>query len=144
MSTQPDPVLLAKLAELVNEWQAHRYPAGRYYLPGLTEEELDGAALPEGFVLTPELRAWWTWHNGRDDGIENEAYEEGLSTGGFNQLSLAEAVQTYRWWMDYTQEYLGSDPDVGWVPTWIPFAHAGPTKLVIDLAQPAGITTPSG
>jgi hypothetical protein len=52
------------LDQVETQLRASGHPVVHRLQPGLTDEEMNALTVPEGLLLGPELRAWFSWHNG--------------------------------------------------------------------------------
>lgn len=142
--TDPATHLTYRLHALQHAWDALGLRTDWYYHPGLTDSELGQQALDAPFEVTPEMRAWWSWHNGRDHQTDDPpGYEDGFGSNGWVQLSLAGAITDYLDLRDYALSYPQSEEeraqlDMTWRAGWVPIAQAGANRLVVDLNEPRG------
>lgn len=111
--------LLARLNTLLHQ----RRPAYHATLgPPATEAEL--AALETEFNLTlpPELRTWWSWHNGQS-GFESLHDYRSLQ-------SVSSAAETMRVNLDLVDDFVSN----WWRPAWVPLLEtASGDHLCLDL-----------
>jgi cell wall assembly regulator SMI1 len=58
------PLNATLLSDLEAAWRRLHPPLLNSLQDGLSHEEMEERMRPTGLVLPPELRAWWSWHNG--------------------------------------------------------------------------------
>jgi hypothetical protein len=155
----PDNVYLALVAEaaawqhlpmlrdedldrLEAAWRAQGAPIADYLAPGLTETEID-SLIPADLTLPAAARRWWGWHDGTTKGMWS-GDESAIGVGGWNLMSLAEAL---KWRATLMAE---NDPpefpdDPGdwegqWAPWWLPIVYYDGATIFLD----ANAATPDG
>lgn len=156
----PDAQLRRDCTELLEKVEEHLrsvdHPVLRRLRPGLSDEQMDELTAPHGLVLGPELRAWWSWHDGVDVARDEPLTQSTCLLRGKTALSLTAAIEDRN---EMRNAVLDSpnddyDPDDEWPPSWVKLiapqnylaavnAPSGPTRFVdmLEALAPGGPTT---
>src|SRR4051812_24923109 len=124
------------LDRLTATWRAHGVPVEEALAPGrqVTSFTSDDACLHVD--LPAELRTWWAWHDGAEEGWQGSWP---LVPG----LTLMSAATSRDWWQrsielaksgaaDAPEGTPLADPEYWWRQSWIPLASDGNGYIVAD------------
>jgi hypothetical protein len=93
----------------------------------------------EGLAASPDLAAWWGWHDGADgpvvrDGLGVVERPENTLVGSWHVISLADAVRIRHWCLaDYAQLGATDTLPAGWMPV---LHFVGTPYLAADTSVP--------
>lgn len=131
------------LRRLDRAWRDQSAPIGDNVAPGATARQLEVVEARLGYALPPELRAWWSWHDGVLSGqARNGGSQSRIGPGSWHFLSSAEAVSERDDRREQSSAASDADDswDGGWRREWLPFLTFDAYALFVDCRQ----VTPAG
>lgn len=78
-----------------------------------------------GRPLPSEVKTWWAWHDGTDDGIPGEHAAKGLIGPFFEFHSTTQAIYYTQECRDDAEVIAPDDPDATWGKTWLAIGNVG-------------------
>ncbi len=134
-----DPDRLKRaLARLESAWRQQGAPIASCLRPGLSYEAIQAAVVGTGLWVPDELRWWWGWHNGAEEG----SGADNLMGLTWHFISLEQALDVYRWErqsapavedVDLTEFY--EREVLYWRSTWLPVVKGEASVAFIDLVD---------
>lgn len=118
--------LAAILAQIEEQWRRLDAPIVNALRPGLDDATMDSVAAAQGWSMPEELRVWYRWHDGAEP-----TKRRSIGPGGFEFLTLSEALQVTAWNRDF---FAGAAP-LFWPDQWFVFLRMDAQRLYMDTTR---------